>query len=271
MFQATPQLVLAVRQPSPQIEESRNRSKKADSAKAPSLSTSALLRMRLTGKKMNSPISSTMMPIEEVVKRIAPADAAIGQPVAEQQQQGDDGQERAEPHAGLRRLGAPQQRGQPGQAHGPSARSRSPARRTLRARTRPRASGRGRRRAHRARNSCSVATSKARPTERSQGAWPDSASAKPAAGLAERIARKPGRSCPGPSPRPDTRAPAHSRASRDTAPASWRHARNPSSPRSPPTVARLTSAGPSPRGPIWSAAGCAPPRSRISRNHSRSA
>ncbi len=39
VFQATPQLVPAVTQPRPQIEESKKRSKKAESARRPSAST----------------------------------------------------------------------------------------------------------------------------------------------------------------------------------------------------------------------------------------
>jgi hypothetical protein len=61
------------------------------------------------GRKMNRPISSTTMPIEDVVKRSPRHDAAIGQAMAEQEQQRPMVRQRAETHAGLGGAGPAEQ------------------------------------------------------------------------------------------------------------------------------------------------------------------
>ncbi len=68
VFQATPQLRFAVRQPNPQIAGSSKRSRKAPGANPPSAPWNAPMRMRATGKPMKSSITATTRPMTPVTK-----------------------------------------------------------------------------------------------------------------------------------------------------------------------------------------------------------
>ena len=116
MFQATPQRRPPVRQSSPQTEVSVNLSRNAAGEKPPALSWKALARIVVTGKNTKIAISATTRRDRGDDEDVAAAPGPRREPVAEQHQEGEPDERRAEAHAALARPRRAEEIGEPGRA-----------------------------------------------------------------------------------------------------------------------------------------------------------